>query len=121
MGSRACAPRRLAERTVFGIGAQYVGTIKTAEVTGDLEDVCGAADIYADEVNDGIANCAYEQAEAWAFDSAETGGGESVFFCRLLWLTGDLEDERGAADIYEDEAADGITICARFPAWIDAG
>jgi len=54
-------------------------------------------DIYEDEVNDGIANCAKEQAEAWAQEAAETGAGQSEFIKRLLGLTGGLKDKRVAA------------------------
>jgi hypothetical protein len=54
-------------------------------------------DIYEDEVNDGIANCAKEQAEAWAQEAAETGAENSAFIERLLRLTGGLKDKRVAA------------------------
>jgi len=54
-------------------------------------------DIYEDEVNDGIANCAKEQAEAWAQEAAETGVGESQFISRLLQVTGAMKDKRVAA------------------------
>jgi len=54
-------------------------------------------DIYEDEVNDGIANCAKEQAEAWAQEAAETGANASEFIGRLLQLTGSLKDKRVAA------------------------
>jgi len=52
-------------------------------------------DIYEDEVKDGIANCAKEQAEAWAQEAQETGGdGASEFVGRLLALTGSLKSKR---------------------------
>jgi len=54
-------------------------------------------DIYEDEVNDGIANCAKEQAEAWAQEASEQGQEESEFIQRLLKLTGALKDKRVAA------------------------
>jgi len=54
-------------------------------------------DIYEDEVNDGIANCAKEQAEAWAQEAAETGVEQSEFIQRLLRMTGGLKDKRVAA------------------------
>jgi actin beta/gamma 1 len=54
-------------------------------------------DIYEDEVNDGIANCAKEQAEAWAQEAEETGAKQSEFIRRLLQLTGGLKDKRIAA------------------------
>jgi actin-related protein len=54
-------------------------------------------DFYEDEVQDGIANCAKEQAEAWAQEAAETGQGQSEFIRRLLQLTGSLKDKRIAA------------------------
>jgi actin beta/gamma 1 len=54
-------------------------------------------DFYEDEVNDGIANCAKEQAEAWAEAAAETGADNTEFIQRLLRLTGTLKDKRVAA------------------------
>jgi len=54
-------------------------------------------DIYEDEVSDGIANCAKEQAEAWAQEAAETGAGNSDFLGQLLKMTGALKDKRVAA------------------------
>ncbi|CAE8639603.1 unnamed protein product [Polarella glacialis] len=54
-------------------------------------------DIYEDEVKDGIANCAKEQAEAWAQAAAETGEEAPDFIRRLLELTGALKDQRVAA------------------------
>jgi len=52
-------------------------------------------DIYEEEVNDGIANCAKEQAEAWAAEAAETAA-QSEFVQKLLRLTGALNSKRGA-------------------------
>jgi len=54
-------------------------------------------DIYEDEVNDGIANCAKEQAEAWAEAASETGEEPNEFIGRLLQMTGKLKDQRVAA------------------------
>jgi actin beta/gamma 1 len=48
-------------------------------------------------VNDGIANCAKEQAEAWAQEASETGIEDSEFIKRLLQVTGNLKDQRIAA------------------------
>jgi len=53
-------------------------------------------DIYEDEVNDGIANCAKEQAEAWMEAAAESGEAPSEFVSHLLRLTGALKDKRTA-------------------------
>mmetsp|Transcript_79435 Transcript_79435/g.199620 ORF Transcript_79435/g.199620 Transcript_79435/m.199620 type:complete len:1284 (+) Transcript_79435:52-3903(+) len=60
-------------------------------------DVQETEDIYEDEVNDGIANCAKEQAEAWAQEAAETGAESSEFISKLLGLAGSLKDKRVAA------------------------
>eukprot|EP00928_Gymnodinium_smaydae_P039803 TRINITY_DN27113_c0_g3_i1.p1 TRINITY_DN27113_c0_g3~~TRINITY_DN27113_c0_g3_i1.p1 ORF type:complete len:1272 (+),score=228.98 TRINITY_DN27113_c0_g3_i1:66-3881(+) len=61
--------------------------------TTDLED------FYEDEIKDGIANCAKEQAEAWAQEAAESGASSSnnEFLQQLLKLTGSLKDKRIAA------------------------
>jgi actin-related protein len=59
--------------------------------------VAETEDIYEDELNDGIANCAKEQAEAWAQEASEQGLEESEFIKRLLKLTGALKDKRVAA------------------------
>mmetsp|Transcript_122420 Transcript_122420/g.391427 ORF Transcript_122420/g.391427 Transcript_122420/m.391427 type:complete len:192 (+) Transcript_122420:62-637(+) len=69
----------------FGSDVLFVSTVQETE------------DIYEDEVNDGIANCAKEQAEAWAQEAEETGAGASQFIGRLLKLTGSLKDKRVAA------------------------
>jgi actin-related protein len=69
----------------FGSAALFVSTLKETE------------DIYEDEVNDGIANGAKEQAEAWAKEAAETGMQQSEFIKKLLQLTGGLKDKRIAA------------------------
>jgi actin-related protein len=69
----------------FGSSSLFASTVKEIE------------DIYEDEVNDGIANCAKEQAEAWAQEAAETGAERSEFIQRLLKVTGGLKDKRVAA------------------------
>jgi len=69
----------------FGSTSLFVRAVKESE------------DIYEDEVNDGIANCAKEQAEAWAQEAEETGAKQSDFINRLLQLTGGLKDKRIAA------------------------
>jgi actin beta/gamma 1 len=69
----------------FGSPFIFASTVKETE------------DFYEDEVNDGIANCAKEQAEAWAEAAAETGADNTEFIQRLLRLTGTLKDKRVAA------------------------
>eukprot|EP00927_Polykrikos_kofoidii_P046270 TRINITY_DN40486_c0_g1_i1.p1 TRINITY_DN40486_c0_g1~~TRINITY_DN40486_c0_g1_i1.p1 ORF type:complete len:1293 (-),score=220.03 TRINITY_DN40486_c0_g1_i1:94-3972(-) len=53
-------------------------------------------DIYEDEVHDGIANCAKEQADAWAATAAEDGKEQSDFVKRLLMATNGLKNKRVA-------------------------
>jgi len=60
-------------------------------------DVQDTEDFYEDEVNDGIANCAKEQAEAWAQSAAEAGVELSGFVRKLLQEAGALKDKRVAA------------------------
>lgn len=68
----------------FGSKAFLISTVEETE------------DIFEDEVNDGIANCAKEQAEAWIEAAAESGEAPSEFVSRLLSMTGALKDTRVA-------------------------
>lgn len=69
----------------FGSSVFFMSTVRETE------------DFYEDEVNDGIANGAKEQAEAWAQEAEETGAGDSQFIGHLLQLTGALKDKRIAS------------------------
>jgi len=75
----------------FGFAMEFGSQVFFVGVAAEVEDV------YEDEVNDGIANCAKEQAEAWAQEAAETGAGNLEFIGQLLKLTGALKDKRVAA------------------------